>query len=168
MAYDNSTETSAEHTEIEDLNIPRIEPGVCLDLHLRRFADMASSVHTRMGMPTTPKNSFVDFGDAGAADVMKVGLAQQGFLRMDEQPSEETGIVAHMKVIVPMTSTGPSVLARVVGDSASTLIVRFPHIVFVGALVQIRLRNRILFGTARRCVAKDSEYEIEIEKQEIY
>jgi hypothetical protein len=87
---------------------------------------------------------------------------------MDEQASEGAETVAHMKVIAPLTSTGPSVRGRVVNDSASVLIVRFPHIVFAGALVQIRIQRRILFGKARRCIAKESEYEIEIEKQEIY
>lgn len=87
---------------------------------------------------------------------------------MDEQASEGTGIVAHLKVIAPLTSTGPSVLARVVNDSASVLIVGVPHIVFAGALVQVRIQNRILFGEVRSCVAKESEYEIEIEKQEVY
>jgi len=48
------------------------------------------------------------------------------------------------------------------------LIVRAPHIVFAGALVQIRLKSRVIFGTARCCNAKASEYEIEIEKQETY
>lgn len=87
---------------------------------------------------------------------------------MDEQASEETEIVAHMKVIAPLMSTGPAVRARVVKDSANVLTVRLPHIVFAGALVQIRIQSRILFGEARRCIAKESEYEIEIEKQEIY
>jgi hypothetical protein len=119
-------------------------------------------------MHTTPRNSYLDFGKAGTTNLVKVTFAQQVFRRMDEQTSERTGIVAHMKIIVPLTSTGPSVLARVVNDSASLLIVRFPHIAFAGALVQIRIESRILFGMVRRCIAKGSEYEIEIEKQEIY
>ena len=97
-----------------------------------------------------------------------MGFAQQGFPRIDDQASEGTGIVAHMKVIAPLTSTEPAVRARVVNDSASVLIVRYPHIVFAGALVQIRIQGRILFGTARRCIAKESEFEVEIEKQELY
>jgi len=108
---------------------------------------------------THPEKHIRDFGDAGAANLSR---------RLDEQASEGTGIVAHMKIIAPLTSTGPSVLARVVYDSASLLIVRFPHIVFTGALVQIRIQSRIMFGKARRCIAKESGYEIEIEKQEIY
>jgi hypothetical protein len=119
-------------------------------------------------MQTTPKNSYLDSGYGGDAHLLKVGIAQQGFYRMREQASEETGIVAHMKVIAPLTSTGPAVRARVMNDSASVLIVRFPHIVFAGALVQIRIQNRILFGKALRCIAKESEFEIEIEKQELY
>ena len=129
---------------------------------------MASSVHTWTGMQTTPRNSYEDFGNAGAVNLVTVGFAQQGSRQMDEQASEGTGIVAYMKVIAPLTSTGPSVPARVVNDSAKVLIVRFPQIVFAGALVQIRIQRRILFGKARRCIAKESEYEIEIEKQEIY
>jgi hypothetical protein len=116
-------------------------------------------------MQTNPRNSYVDFGNAGAVNLVKVGLAQHGLRRMDEQASEGTEIVAHMKVIAPLTSTGPSIRARVVNASASVLTVRFPHIVFTGALVQIRIHSRILFGKARRCIAKESEYEIEIEKQ---
>jgi len=129
---------------------------------------MASSVHTWTGMQTTTKNSYLDSGNVGAANLVKVGFAQRGFRRMDEQASEGTGIVAHMKVIAPLISTEPAVRARVMNDSASVLIVRFPHIVFAGALVQIRIQNRVLFGKARRCVAMESEYEIEIEKQELY
>jgi hypothetical protein len=129
---------------------------------------MATRVHIFSGMETSPRNSNVDFGNAGAVNFLKVGLVQDGVRRMDEQASEGTEIVAHMKVIAPLTSTGPSVRARVVNDSASVLIVRFPHMVFAGALVQIRIQSRILFGKARHCIAKESEYEIEIEKQEIY
>jgi hypothetical protein len=117
-------------------------------------------------MQTTPQNSYLDSVYGGAPNLLKVGIAQQGFYRMDEQTSGEPGIVAHMKGIAPLTSTDNAVRARVINDSASVLIVRFPHIVFAGALVQIRIQNRILFGKALRCIAKESEFEIEIEKQE--
>jgi hypothetical protein len=90
------------------------------------------------------------------------GFAQQ--LRT-EGPEE---IVAHMKVIAPLTSTGPSIRGRVVNDSATMLTVGFPHMVFTGALVQVRIDSKIVFGKARRCTPCGSEYEIEIEKQEIY
>jgi hypothetical protein len=119
-------------------------------------------------MLINPRNTYVGIDDAGAANLARVGLAQQGLCRIDEQAAEGTEIVAHMKVIAPLTSTGPSVYARVVNDSATTLIVRFPHIVFAGSLVQIRIQSRVLFGKARRCTARGSEYEIEIEKKEIY
>jgi hypothetical protein len=129
---------------------------------------MVPRVQTFKGMQTSPRNLYVDFGNAGTVNFVKAGLAQHRLRRMDEQASEGTEIVAHMKVIAPLTSTGPSVRARVVNDSASVLIVRFPHMVFAGALVQIRIQSRILFGEARHCIARESEYEIEIEKQEIY
>jgi hypothetical protein len=119
-------------------------------------------------MQTTPKNSYLDSGYGGTANLLKAGGAQRSFYRMGEQASGGAGIVAHMKVIAPLTSTDAAISARVMNDSASVLIVRFPHIVFAGALVQIRIENRILFGKALRCIAKESEFEIEIEKQELY
>ena len=119
-------------------------------------------------MQITQRNSYVDFGNAGVPILVKVGFAHQGLRRMARQVSEGTEIVAHMKVVAPLASTGPAIRARVVKDSANVLTVRLPHIVFAGALVQIRIQSRILFGEARRCIAKESEYEIEIEKQEIY
>jgi hypothetical protein len=76
--------------------------------------------------------------------------------------------VAYMKVIEPLTSTGPLVPAQVVSDSDGLLIIRFPRVVFAGALVQVRIQSKVLFGKARRCTASGREYEIEIEKQEIY
>lgn len=114
-------------------------------------------------MQSSPKNSYLNLGIAGAANVVEMGFTPQGLRRMDEQ-----GIVANMKVIAPLTSTGPSIRARVVKNSARVLTVCFPHIVFAGALVQIRIESTILFGQVLRCIAKNSEFEIEIEKQEIY
>jgi len=98
---------------------------------------------------------------------VKAGFASQGLSRI-EQVFGDTELVAHLKVIAPLTSTGPSVRARVVRDSIEMLIIRSPHMVLAGALVQIRIANKVLFGKAGRCTAAGAEYEIEIEKQEIY
>ena len=84
------------------------------------------------------------------------------------QASAEQETVAFMKVVSPLTSTEPSARARVVNDSGDMLTILCPHIVFAGALVQIRIERKMVFGKARRCTAKGSEYEIEVEKQEIY
>ncbi len=108
-------------------------------------------------MLTFPRNPQVDFDNA------KAGFGQRGLRRIDIES------VAYMKVIAPLTSTGPSIRARVVRDSANMLTVRFPHIVFAGALVQVRIQSKVMFGKALHCIAKaEAEYEIEIEKQEIY
>lgn len=119
-------------------------------------------------MLTSTVKPVRDFANPGAASILKAGLGRQYLLRIDEPPSDEMEIAAYMKVIYPLTSTGPSLRARVVNNSAGMLIVGFPCIVFAGALVQIRMQNKIVFGLARRCTPKGSEYEIEIEKQEIY
>jgi hypothetical protein len=104
-------------------------------------------------MLTPPEGLMTEFGNA--ANVLKAVF-------------DRTEILAHMKVICPLTSTGPLVGARVVSHSASILILRFAQIVFVGALVQIRMQGKMFFGIARRCTLQGSEYEIEIEKQEVY
>ncbi len=128
---------------------------------------MAFSVHTWRGMQTTTNNSYLDSGDVSTANLV-VGSVQPRVHRKDEQSSEGTGIAGFMKVIAPLTSTGPAVPIRILHLSATMLIVRFPHIVFAGSLVQIRIQSRILFGKARCCDATESEYEIDIEIQELY
>jgi len=85
-----------------------------------------------------------------------------------QHASQGAEIIAHMKVISPLTSTGPSIRARVVSESEGRLVIRFPHVVFAGALVQVRIQNKIFFGQARRCITSGPDYEIEIEKQEVY
>jgi hypothetical protein len=106
-------------------------------------------------MQTYPEKFVTEFGNAGNAMLFKA-------------VSDRTETLAHMKVIDPLTSTGPLAHARVVNHSASMLIVRFAQIVFAGALVQIRMQGKTVFGIARHCTPRGPEYEIEIEKQEIY
>jgi hypothetical protein len=119
------------------------------------------------GMLTHSEKFIREVGNTGATKT-ESAFDQQGSLRMEEQSSAGSEIIAHVKVLDPLLSTGPSTRARVVNDSASMVIINFPRIVFVGALIQIRMQSKILFGKARRCTAKGSEYEVEIEKQEIY
>jgi hypothetical protein len=103
-------------------------------------------------MLTHPEMLTQEFGHPGTGDIVDGGA----------------GSDARMKVVNPLTSTGPSIGAWVVNESANTLLVRFPRVVFVGALVQVRTRGKIVFGEARSCTFKGSEYEIDIEKKEIY
>jgi hypothetical protein len=132
-------------------------------MHLARVALYGRKCAQYTFMSTPSEKPVRDFGS-----VLKACLGGQHMLRLVEPPSDEMDIAAHMKIIYPLTSTGPSLGARVVKNSASLLIVGFPCIVFAGALVQIRMGNKIVFGVARRCTPKGSEYEVEIEKQEIY
>jgi hypothetical protein len=118
-------------------------------------------------MLTHAEKFIREVGNGGTANI-EAALDQQGSLRLDEHGAAATEVVAHVKIIDPISSTGPSIRARVVNDSATTVIINFPRIVFAGALIQIRMQSKILFGKARRCTANGSEYEVEIEKQEIY
>jgi hypothetical protein len=115
-------------------------------------------------MLTHPEKARQDFGTPST----RVAPAQPDLPSVGELPCECAGADARMKVINPLTSTGPSVRALVVNESASELIVRFPRAVFAGALVQVRTQGKIVFGEARRCTSKGSEYEIYIEKKELY
>jgi hypothetical protein len=109
-----------------------------------------------------------EFANPAIPTMVKAGFAQRYVRWMDAHASGAMEIAAHMKIIAPLTSTGPSVPARVVYDSGSMLTIRFPHVVFAGALVQIRIQSKVVFGLARRCTAIGSEYEIEVKKEEIY
>lgn len=125
---------------------------------------MAPRVLSYTSMPIHYEKPVLQFNNADTT--VKAAFARQGLNRIDGPAAGEPELIAYIKVISPLTSTGPSIRSLVLSDSASLLIVRFPHIVFAGSLVQVRIQSKILFGKARRCTANACEYEIEIEKQE--
>jgi hypothetical protein len=72
-----------------------------------------------------------------------------------------------MKVINPLTSTGPSARVEVVNWSDSEVCVRLPRQVFVGALIHLRAADKIFMGEVRQCHAMESGHEIHIRVNEI-
>ena|ERR1700683_2802979 len=74
-------------------------------------------------MQTTPRNSsFVDFEHARAANLAKVGFAQESLRRIDEQASTGTEIVADLKVINTCQSPMAEGLLRMVAKSVGLTV----------------------------------------------
>lgn len=79
-------------------------------------------MHTRTGMLTAPRNSYIDFDHTGAANLAKLGLAPQGLRRMDEQASKGTEAVAHMKVTNTCRSPMAEGLLRMIAKSVGLTV----------------------------------------------
>jgi hypothetical protein len=67
---------------------------------------------------------------------------------------------ARVKVLNPLTSTGPSMHAELIGSSETDLHLRVPRCIFRGSSVQVRTHQGIVFGAVQSCVAAGSEFEI--------
>jgi hypothetical protein len=101
---------------------------------------MALRVHHRTAMQTNPRNSsFVDSEHARAANLTKLGFAQEGLRRIDERASEGTEIVDHMKVTNTCRSPIAEGLLRMVAKS-------------VGLTVDVRIIQNSPCWRARRRV----------------
>jgi hypothetical protein len=88
-------------------------------------------------------------------------------------PSEETatqaGVVApvsaRVKVLNPVSSTGPSMPAQILSFSRSGFQIRVPRCILVGSTVQVRTREKIAFGEVRSSIPAGAEFEIGVEVQ---
>jgi hypothetical protein len=69
---------------------------------------------------------------------------------------------ARVKVLNPLTSIGPSIEGELLSSSDSSLAVRVPRCVFVGSMVQVRTRERVVFGHVWSSVPAGAEFEIGI------
>jgi hypothetical protein len=67
---------------------------------------------------------------------------------------------ARVKVLDPLTSTGPSMNAELISSSKTDLRVRVPRCIYPGSSVQVRTSEEIAFGVVRSCVTAGAEYEI--------
>jgi hypothetical protein len=72
---------------------------------------------------------------------------------------------ARVKVLNPLTSTGPSMHAGLVNCSQTSLQVRVPRCILRGSAVQVRTSDGIVFGEVQSCVPAESEFEIEVTLQ---
>jgi hypothetical protein len=67
---------------------------------------------------------------------------------------------ARVKVLNPLTSTGPSMHAELISSSETDVHLRVPRCIFRGSSVQVRTHQGIVFGAVQSCVAAGSEFEI--------
>lgn len=79
--------------------------------------------------------------------------------------SEAAAVPARVKVLNPLTSTGPSMHGELLNSSVDDLQVRVPKCVLVGSTVQVRTTAGIAFGEVRSSVASGAEFEIGVAVQ---
>ncbi len=70
------------------------------------------------------------------------------------------GTPARVKVLDPLTSSGPSMHAELLSFSDADLHLRVPRRILIGSTVQVRTRGRLAFGEVRYSVSAGEQYEI--------
>ena len=90
-------------------------------------------------------------------------------VNMVDQSSQSDGAVApaRVKVLNPLTSTGPSMRAELLNSSDEGLQVRVPRSILVGSMVQVRTREGIAFGEVRSSAVSGEEFEIGVVVQRL-
>ncbi len=74
--------------------------------------------------------------------------------------AEAAAAPARVKVLNPLTSTGPSMHAELLNFSEEGLQVRVPQSILIGSTVQVRTRDGIAFGEVRSSAPSGAEFEI--------
>ena len=81
-------------------------------------------------------------------------------------PSHQVAPVpARVKVLNPVTSSGPSMHAQIISFSPGGFQVRVPRCILVGSAVQVRTRENVAFGEVRSSVPAGTEFEIGVQVQ---
>jgi hypothetical protein len=117
-------------------------------------------------MPTLPVQSALDdrTRDARAS----TGAPCQEEEERRSEPRTQTNLPARLKVVDPLTSSGPSISVRVMDVSASGLGLKVPHCIYTGALVQVHLMDRVFFAEVRYCISAETEFQIGVRVKEIF
>jgi hypothetical protein len=110
-------------------------------------------------MPTLPVQSALDdrTRDARAS----TGAPCQEEEERRSEPRTQTNLPARLKVVDPLTSSGPSISVRVLG-------LKVPHCIYTGALVQVHLMDRVFFAEVRYCISVETEFQIGVRVKEIF
>jgi hypothetical protein len=77
-----------------------------------------------------------------------------------QDPSQ--AIPARVKVIDPLLTLGPSSPARVLRVWDTGLSLKVHCAIFRGSLIQVRTRDKILFGRVEFCLPSGTEFEISV------
>jgi len=85
-----------------------------------------------------------------------------GTLERRSEPRVRVDIVARLKCLNPLISTGPSARVRIIEISYHGMKLRVGRELLPGGLVQIIVSGRILMGTVRHAQRSGSDFEVGI------
>jgi hypothetical protein len=97
---------------------------------------------------------------------MSVAEAVEFCLDRRRKPRIPLDVHARMKSVNPLTSTGPSSIARIVEISRGGLKLRAGERFMVGASVQIVAERRVFTGKVRHCQSIDGDFHIGVQLAE--
>ena len=80
-------------------------------------------------------------------------------------PTASSEVAARVKVLNPVTSSGPSMHAQIISFSDGGFQVRVPRRILVGSHVQVRTRDTVAFGEVRSMVPAGDEFDIGVQVQ---
>jgi hypothetical protein len=88
-------------------------------------------------------------------------------LELRKDPRYPVEMVARIKGLEPLTSTGVPSVAEVLELSRHGLKLKCPRFFVQGTLLQIRIENDFYFGKVRYCVPAGSDHELGVQIQEM-
>ena len=99
------------------------------------------------------------------ADALEIKPDHQEVRETPEEPLARKPVPARVKVLNPLSSTGPSMHAELLGVLHQSLWVRVPRQVLAGSTVQVRTSGGVTFGEVRTSLVNGAEFEIEVTVQ---
>jgi hypothetical protein len=97
---------------------------------------------------------------------MSVEDALEFCLDRRRKPRIPIDVHARMKSVNPVTSTGPSTIARIVEISRGGLKLRAAERFMIGASVQIVAERRVFTGRVRHCQSIEGDFHIGVQLAE--
>lgn len=101
----------------------------------------------------------------GLQNLVTVTRHRSSYVGNDAGWATATPAPARVKVLNPLTSTGPSMHAEILGVSETGLVARVPRSILIGSTVRVRMGENVAFGEVRSCSPRGSEFEIAMEVQ---
>jgi hypothetical protein len=84
-----------------------------------------------------------------------------------EQDAGQTRL-AHVKVLNPLSSSGPPSPAHLILATAAGLVLRVTREIYRGALLQVRIDDCISLGKVRSCAAAGNDFLVNVQLVETF